>query len=209
MNKQIQCVAHRGGARLAPENTLAAFQNALMMPIDAIELDVQMSRDGQVVVFHDNTVEKLTNGEGNILDLDFAYLRSLNTAAHFSGGWLQPEQIPTLREVLELARGHVEAYIELKTSERDGVQGRYPQIAETVLAEIRAVNMLSHVLIISFDWFILQAIKTLEPEIQTGAIVSNDVWDIQAEHAPETLVDQVTALGCNWVNMDQKLFTPN
>src|SRR5437764_1237987 len=82
MKANLQRVAHRGGARLAPENTLAAFRNALTLPVDAVELDVQMSRDGQALVFHDATMERLTNGQGNILDLDAAYLRSLNAAAH-------------------------------------------------------------------------------------------------------------------------------
>src|SRR5229473_5205284 len=147
MNHQIQRVAHRGGSHLAPENTLAAFRNALKLPIDAIELDVHMSRDGHAVVFHDYTVNKRTNGSGNILDLDFAYLRSLNAAAHFPGGWRQWEQIPTLREVLELARGHVQVYIEIKPSKRDKNYGRYPNIAETVIAEVGAAAMLDQVLI--------------------------------------------------------------
>src|SRR5437588_5998358 len=138
MEHAIQRVAHRGGSSLAPENTLVAFRNALNLPIDAIELDVQMSRDGHAIVFHDNTVERLTNGEGNILDLDFAYLRSLNAAAHFPGGWPEPQQIPTLREVLELAKGRVRVYIEIKLSSRDGVPGRYPKIAETVIEQVLA-----------------------------------------------------------------------
>ena len=100
----VQRVAHRGGSSLAPENTLAAFRNALTLSVDAVELDVQMSRDGQLIVFHDNTIERLTNGEGNILDLDFAPLRELNAAAHFSGNWPETEQIPTLSEVLALVK---------------------------------------------------------------------------------------------------------
>ena len=135
MHHHIQRVAHRGGSHLAPENTLAAFRNALTLPIDAIELDVHMTRDGHTVVFHDYTVEKRTNGSGNMLDLDFAYVRSLNAAAHFAGGWPEPQQIPTLREVLELAKGHVQVYIEIKASKRNGIMGRHPNIAETVVEE--------------------------------------------------------------------------
>src|SRR5437667_12664668 len=130
MNQYIQRVAHRGGAQLAPENTLAAFRNALTLPVDAIELDVQMSRDGHVVVFHDNLVKKRTNGSGNLLDLDFTYLRSLNAAARFPGGWPESHQIPTLREVLELAKGHAQVYIEIKTSTSRRNPGRSPNIAE-------------------------------------------------------------------------------
>ena len=111
MTSGMQHVAHRGGSRLAPENTLAAFRNALTLPIDAIELDVQMSSDGQLIVFHDNSVERLTDGTGNILDLDFATLRSLNAAAHFSGGWPEPQKMPTLNEVLSLVKREVDGIV--------------------------------------------------------------------------------------------------
>lgn len=207
MTNHIQRVAHRGGAALAPENTLAAFRNALNFPIDAIELDVHMSRDGHAIVFHDYIVDKRTNGTGNILDLDFAYLRSLNAATHFPGGWPQAEQIPTLREVLDLARGHVQVYIEIKPSRRNDVYGRYPNIAETVLAEVRAADMLNQVLIMSFAWDILPQIKSLAPDVQTGALVSDEVWNPHAENALNTLLNQVSALGCNWINMANSLFT--
>lgn len=207
MNAHVQRVAHRGGSQLAPENTLAAFRNALTMPIDAIELDVQMSRDGHLVVFHDATVERLTDGEGNMLDLDFAYLRSLNAAAHFPVGWPQAEHIPTLDEVLNLAKSRVQVYIEVKASERDGVYGRYPQIAEMIIHNLRTTKMLDQVRVISFDWCLLEEIRSLEPKVQTGAIVSQDVWAPQAEWALETLIEQVQSRGCRWVNMDRKLFT--
>ena len=207
MNDQIQRVAHRGGSQLAPENTLAAFRNALALPIDAIELDVHMSRDGHTVVFHDHTVNQRTNGSGNILDLDFAYLRSLNAAAHFPGGWPEPQQIPTLREVLDLAKGHVQVYIEIKQSKRNGTFGRYPNIAKTVVEEVRSVGMFDQVLVISFDWTILPVIKSLEPAMQTGALVSDDVWDPRAKHALQTLIDRSKMLWCDWINMNHELFT--
>jgi glycerophosphoryl diester phosphodiesterase len=207
MIQHIQRVAHRGGAQLAPENTLAAFRNALTLPIDAIELDVHMSRDGHVVVLHDNLVNKRTNGSGNLLDLDFIYLRSLNAAAHFGGGWPEPQQIPTLSEVLELAKGHVQVYIEIKTSKRRGTLGRYPNIAERVVEEVRSAAMLDQVLVISFDWMILPIFKLLEPTLQTGMIVSNDVWNSRARDALKFLIEKAKELGCTWINMDSKLFT--
>ncbi len=207
MTTHVQRVAHRGGSRLAPENTMAAFRNALTLPVDAVELDVQMSRDGHLIVFHDNTVERLTNGEGNILDLDFATLRSLNAAAHFSGGWPEPEQIPTLSEVLSLVKERARVYIEIKTSKRDGVYGRYSHIAEAVLNEVRSVRMLHRVLIISFDWPILLHIKSLEPRLQTGAIVSREQWNPDVKDALPELFQHVRKLGCSWINMDRGLFT--
>ncbi len=207
MSHHIQRVAHRGGSQLAPENTLAAFRHALSFPIDAIELDVHMSRDGHLVVFHDYTIDKRTNGKGNLLDLDFAYLRSLNATAHFPGGWPEPQQIPTLREVLDLAKGHVQVYIEIKPSKRDDVYGRYPNMAEAVINEVRAAGMLDQVLIISFDWLVLPLVKSLEPGLPTGVLVSDEVWDPHASHALDTLTEQVSALGCQWINMDRDLFT--
>lgn len=205
----FQKVAHRGGSALAPENTMAAFRHALKLPIDAIELDVQMSRDGHLIVFHDETVERLTDGRGNILDLDLAYLRSLDVAAHFPGGWPQPQRMPFLADVLDLARkDQVQVYIEIKASRRADVYGRYPGIAEAVTRAVLAAGMLEQVLIMSFDWAILPLVKRLAPGVQTGALVSKDVWDPREATALSALVARVRALQCEWINLDYKLFTP-
>lgn len=203
--QRFQRVAHRGGSHLAPENTLAAFRNALTLDVDAVEMDVQMTRDGYAIVLHDTTVERLTDGTGNILDLDFAYLRSLNVAAHFPGGWPQKQRIPTLREVLDLVKRRVQAYIEIKASERDDVYGQYPQVVETIVREIRAANMVNDVLVISFDWSVLPQVKALEPRIATGMLVADDTWNPHTEGAIETLLKQAQKLGVDWVNMDYQL----
>ncbi len=208
-HRRCQRVAHRGGAALAPENTMAAFRNALTLPVDAIELDVQMSRDGHAIVFHDETVERLTEGRGNILDLDLADLRMLNAAARFPGGWPQPERIPLLSDVLHLARAEKsQVYIEIKFGKRDGTYVRYPGIAEAVAREVHAAGMLEQVLIMSFDWELLPQIKSLLPGVQTGALVSQDAWSLHSTHALSDLVERVSRLGCAWINMDDELFTP-
>jgi glycerophosphoryl diester phosphodiesterase len=207
MKQHIQRVAHRGGAQLAPENTLAAFRNALTLPVDAIELDVHLSRDGHLVVIHDDVVDKRTNGSGRLRDLDFAYLRSLNAAARFPGSWPEPQQIPTLREVLELAKGKTHVYIEVKRRKHSGTFDRYPNIAEKVVDEVRSTGMLDQVLVISFDWTILPLFKSLEPGIQTGALISDDVWNPRAEGALQNLMKEVRDLWCNWINVDCELFT--
>lgn len=202
-------VAHRGGSALAPENTMAAFRHALTLPVDALELDVQMSRDGHVIVFHDETVERLTDGQGNILDLDLATLQTLDAAAHFAGGWPEPERIPTLVEVLTLARkGNVQVCIEIKPGKRDGVYARYPGIAEAVARAVAATEMLERVLIMSFDWAILPQIKALLPGVQTAALASEDVWDSRSTTALADLAHQARALQCEWINMDYDLVTP-
>lgn len=203
-------VAHRGGSLLAPENTLAAFRQALTLPVDMVECDVQMTRDGRAIVFHDYTVDRLTDGTGNILDLSFADLRSLNAAAHFPGGWPQAEAIPTLREVLDLLYGRKQLCLEIKNSCRDGVYGRYPGIAETVIAELRAAGMTQHVLIISFDWHILSDIKRQAPEISLGLIVWREWWEAQeTDQALTRLLEEAAELQCQWINADYTLFTPD
>jgi glycerophosphoryl diester phosphodiesterase len=208
MNQYIHRVAHRGGAQLAPENTFAAFLNALSLPIDAIELDVHMSRDGHVVVFHDNHVHKRTQGYGNLLDLDLAYLSRLDAAARHPGGWPEPQRIPTLSEVLELAKGRTQVYIEIKTSKRRWTFEPYPFIAEKVVELVHLAGMLDQVLVISFDWMILPVIKSLEPTIETGMIVSNKVWNPRTSDGMQLLIEKAGAYGCDWINMDYKLFTP-
>ncbi len=168
-----------------------------------------MSRDGQAIVFHDNTIDRLTDGRGNILDQDFAYLRSLNAAAHFPGGWFQPERIPTLREVLDLAKGRVNVHIEIKYSQRERIYGRYPNIAETVVAEVQAANMRDQALIISFDWHALSVIKSLAPSLETGVIVSKKWWSEQSEDPLDMLCDQAAVLGCSRIDLNALLFSPN
>lgn len=204
----VQKVAHRGGSALAPENTLAAFRHALTLSIDALELDVQMSCDGQIVVFHDATVERVTNGQGNLLDLDFAALQVLDAAAHFPGGWPQPERVPTLQEVLDLARqGHVQVYIEIKSSKHGKTVGRYPGIAEAVARDVLAADMLTQVMVMSFDWDILPSLKTLLPGVQTGILVSRESWRAQEADALLTLTERAKALQCEWIHMDARLVT--
>lgn len=201
----IQRVAHRGGAHLAPENTLVAFRNALTLPVDAIELDVQISRDGYVMVFHDETMERLTDGKGTLRDLDFAYLRSLNAAAHFPRGWPEPLQIPTLQEVLALAKSRVQVYLEIKTSEGDHLTSY--NIAKAIVQELRAAEMLQQVLVISLDWSVLAHVKAVEPLLSTGVVVSTESWSSYGEHPAEILVEQVKALGCDWIDLCEDLCT--
>jgi glycerophosphoryl diester phosphodiesterase len=207
MSTRFQRVAHRGGSLLAPENTLAAFRTALTLSVDAVEFDVQMTRDGRAIVFHDNTVDRLTDGSGNILDLDFDYLRSLNAAAHFKGGWPEPQHIPTLREVLELVRSRTQVYLEIKASNRDGVYSRYPNIVEAIVQDLRATNMLDNVLVMSFDVTLLPQVKQLAPSVKTAAIISENMWKAQGDNPLEATIQFASSLGVNWINVYYKLLT--
>jgi glycerophosphoryl diester phosphodiesterase len=167
----IEIVAHRGGAALAPENTLAAFRNALALGVDAVELDIHRSRDGALVVIHSAELSETTDGLGNVADHDLDYLRTLNAAAWYTR-WPTRETIPTLDEVLSLIQGRARVQIEIKPAERNGHYSRYPGIAAAVVTTLRAHKMLQDALIISYDWQILPEIKHAAPEGAIGAIIA-------------------------------------
>ncbi|MGH2398522.1 MAG: glycerophosphodiester phosphodiesterase [bacterium] len=132
-------IAHRGASSAAPENTMAAFALAIDLGADGIELDVRRSREGQIVVIHDASVDRVTGTAGDISSMSLEQLRSLDAGARFDRRFAG-ERIPTLREVLSLARGRLLVDIELK------VAGIEPQVVELV----RAAGMHDSVLITSF-----------------------------------------------------------
>lgn len=160
-------VAHRGGAALAPENTLGAFANAIKLGVDMVECDVHLSRDGEVVVMHDPDVSRTTDGKGQISSLTLADIKKLNAAAKFPGGYAAQE-VPTLNELLDLVKGKVGIQIEIKYAA--GNQ-RYPGIERKVVDAINARGMADQVIVISFDFPTLKDVKAIDPRIKTGALV--------------------------------------
>jgi glycerophosphoryl diester phosphodiesterase len=165
--------AHRGFSGAFPENTMLAFREALKTGCDGIELDVQLSRDGQLVIIHDETLERTTDGKGRVVDHSLEELRRLNAGAHFPGR-LGPSPIPTLAEYLELVRSEpVVTNIELKT----GIV-TYPGIEEKLVAELRAFGLLGRVLFSSFNHQHLLKVKELSPQSEI-AFVSGS-WIIDA-----------------------------
>jgi len=116
----IDVIAHRGASAYAPENTLAAFALAKEMDADWFELDCTLTKDGEILVIHDNDVERTTNGEGKVAALTLAELKALD-----AGAWKHPkwagEPLPTLDEALALAKKkRIGVYIEIKNSDDDG-----------------------------------------------------------------------------------------
>src|SRR5690606_11528357 len=120
----MKVTAHRGASAYAPENTMAAFEMALEMGADGIELDVQMSRDGHLVVIHDPTLERTTDGSGLVAQYTLAELRRVDAGAWFDERF-RGQRIPTLAEVFELVRGKALLNVELKV-----MPVRYPGIEE-------------------------------------------------------------------------------
>ena len=132
-------IAHRGASGLCPENTLLAFQRAVELGTDLLELDVLLSRDGELVVIHDQTLERTTNGSGRVRDHDLAALRRLDAG--------QGERIPLLAEVLDLARAaDVRLVIELKGA----AEAESLRIAEALLPALAAAGWLDRTVVTSF-----------------------------------------------------------
>ncbi|WP_063006261.1 glycerophosphodiester phosphodiesterase [Nocardia salmonicida] len=101
----VTVVAHRGLAPGLPENTLAAFRGAITLDVDAIEIDLRVTADGHLVVMHDDTVDRTTDGHGRVADLALAEIKTLD-AGSIAGSAFSGERIPTYREALEVLQGH-------------------------------------------------------------------------------------------------------
>lgn len=156
--------AHRGASAHAPENTLAAFELALQQGAPAIEMDVKLSADGHVVVIHDPTVDRTTNGKGKVARLSLAELRALDAGSFFSEKY-RGEKIPTLEEVFDLIGKRALINIELTnyTTPRDS-------LVEEVCRLVREHHMEENVLFSSFLPRNLHQAAILLPEVPRGLL---------------------------------------
>lgn len=156
-NRVLAC-AHRGASILEPENTLAAFREAVVQGADMVELDVHLSRDGSLMVIHDERLERTTSGTGTVAEHSREELRRLV---------IRPDHaIPTLGEVLDVLLGKVAVNVELKR----GFQ-RYEALEHHLVRLLREREALDQVLVSSFDHRIVQEVKRLEPRLQCGVIL--------------------------------------
>ena len=161
--------AHRGACKVAPENTLPAFQAALDLGADGIELDVQFSSDGKLVVLHNPTLETTTNGSGRVTALTFAELRLLDAGIHF-GPRFAGTPLPALDEVLDLCKGKLLMNIELKS-----LNSSTANIGVDVVAAVRARDMADQVVISSFNPLALRRAKKAGPEIECALLTAPDL----------------------------------
>jgi glycerophosphoryl diester phosphodiesterase len=149
----VYVVGHRGAAGVVPENTIKGFRYAIELGVDYVECDVHLSRDGQLIVMHDSTVNRTTDGEGAIRDLAAARIRMLDAG--------EGEQVPTLDEVLETVRNEVHLLIELKGS---GVE-------QAAVEAVRAHGMVEEVTFSSFALQRLAMVRSMGKELRVRAIL--------------------------------------
>jgi len=185
-------IAHRGASGTFPENTLSAFRAAIDAGADMCELDVQLSRDGGVVVIHDETVERTTDGKGEVAELTLEELKRLDAGANFKGGALTGERISTLDEVFAVTSGRCGLNIELKAG---GLERQVAQI-------MQARNAFSDSIVSSFDWEYLKKIQQLHFNIRVGLLAEEKPVDLMMNavamraHAINPRWDMVTADLC-------------
>jgi glycerophosphoryl diester phosphodiesterase len=192
----IDVIAHRGASSYAPENTLASFRRAMELQADWFELDCLLTKDGEVLICHDDTVDRTTNGKGKIAELTLAELKQLD-----AGSWFDPkfkgEPLPTLNEALDLAKDKTGVYIEIKNCGDDGklfkqlldaAQGRKRmsaklraefmrmieasgtpnlELTRKVIAAVRARGMKDQVVLQSFSPVVCIVALAEAPELRT------------------------------------------
>lgn len=164
--------AHRGASGYAPENTISAFKKAIDLKADGIELDVHLSKDGKLVVMHDENLKRTTNKTGLISDYTLSELKQFDAGSWFSSEF-QGEKIPTLEEVFDLiCPTDLIINIEIKSGYRI-----YPNIEQKVLKCIKDFNMKNRCIISSFDHYSLVRVKELEPNIKTGLLYGESLYE--------------------------------
>ena len=169
MAHPIQVFAHRGACQAAPENTLPAFDTALAMGVDGIELDVHCSKDGHLVVIHDFDVAKTTNGTGLVGSYTAAELAELDAGSHFDARFAGVG-VPTLAQVLDLTQDRCIVNIEIKSRELSGGNQVQP-----LVEMIQARNLHEQVIVSSFNPITLLKVRLADKTIPLGLLYTNQM----------------------------------
>jgi glycerophosphoryl diester phosphodiesterase len=162
---RLAAIAHRGGSALRPENTIAAFDHARDLGVDAVECDVHLSRDDEVVVIHDPTLDRTTDATGPVEAKTAAELARVDAAFRFNPGDGSPYRgrslgVPRLRDLLDRYR-EMPFVIEIK--------GTNPRTAERTAAVVEAAGATGRVLIGGFNHEVLEAVRRIQPDVPTSA----------------------------------------
>ena len=156
----MKIFAHRGASGYAPENTLSAIKKAIEMKADGIEIDIQLTKDGKIVVIHDWKVDRTTTGRGFVYELNFGYIRSLDAGQWYTKDFIG-EVVPTLEEVLDIARKH--SNIEEKMLE---VLKKYPEKFDNIIVS-------------SFHHDKIKKLQKLEPKLKLALLTDSEFIEIE------------------------------
>ncbi|MGE7879873.1 glycerophosphodiester phosphodiesterase [Peribacillus muralis] len=163
--------AHRGSAGTHPENTMSAFREAARVGADGIETDVQLSKDGEVIIMHDERLDRTTNASGYVKDWTLQELKTVHASFGFKGKWGK-EKIPTLEELLIwLSHNQLFCNIELKNT-----FFLYPGLEEKVIHLVRAYEMEERIILSSFNHYSLVNCHQLAPELETAPLYRDGLY---------------------------------
>jgi len=171
VNDDVTIVAHRGAAGKAPENTLAAFHQAIDDKTDWIELDVQETVDGEVIVMHDSDFMKLAGNEIKVWDVTLAQLSDIDIGSWFDSSFSN-ERTPTLKKVLELSRGKANVVIELK------YYGHDEMLEQRVVDIVEEAGMVNETAIMSLKYDAVKKVRALRPEWNIGLLSATAIGDL-------------------------------
>jgi glycerophosphoryl diester phosphodiesterase len=159
-------VAHRGSSAIAPENTLAAFRRAIDDGADAIELDVRLSKDGEVIVIHDSQLQRTTDGRGLVRNHTWKELQLLSAGSWFHQKF-SSEKISTLEDVLDVIDDRIGVNIEIKT---DRLDRRKLEVVNRCCRIIQQSRVQQSILVSSFEYEFLRRVRILQPQLAIGVL---------------------------------------
>lgn len=187
--KNVLVIAHRGASNLAPENTLKAFQKAIELGADYIEFDVHQSKDGEIIIMHDANTFRMTGKSGILKKMTFEELKKLETG--------DGEKIPTLHELIKLAKGKIALNCEVK------VRG----LEENLVKILQKADIIESTIISSFKNDILLKIQDIEPRVRLAALRPSRTQWITSLISPKKLI--ITAVKNRFYAVNPRLFFVN
>lgn len=195
-SKTVLIAAHRGAHLEDPENSMASFKKAIDMGIDIIELDVRCTKDGQLVVIHDKTVNRTTNGKGDVDKLTFAQIRALRLK---HGGKLTNEIVPTLEEALLFTKGKILVDLDIKTE----------TCVDKIMEVVRKTGTEKNTLFFLYDHRFAKPVKdsgfqTLvrtHSEAEVDEVSAANAFHLDDDHYTPAVIEKVKAKGARaWIN---------
>jgi glycerophosphoryl diester phosphodiesterase len=190
-------IAHRGASAYCPENTLISFERAIAMGADMIEFDVQLTRDGEVVVFHDEKLTRCTNGKGRIADYTLAQLKKLDAGSWFSKEY-KDAKIPTLIEALNLCKDKIAVNVEIKTEAiTEKISGG---IEEKSMNIVEMKGMWEHVVFSSFDPRAIKHLKEIDRTVAAAVKLAAAVLFEKEYYGSKLPSEIIELLGADAVN---------
>ena len=194
--------AHRGGAALWPENSLLAFQSAIALGSDLLELDVHLTRDRTIAVIHDSTLERTTDGAGAVAEATAADLRRLHLRG--PGTALTAEHVPTFDEVLAVASASTTPVGLLVEVKGPAMGARYEGLEELVLAALARAGLQARATVMAFNPEVIARVRELAPRARTTCLVSRGMVE-RVGARPEQSIDWAVAAGVTDLGVEHTL----